>query len=307
MDVSYNSNQQLPYTDNMKKILNNPNMGLIFLLFGIIIIYIILFSFLGTIGISSNNSQKSNSYLRIFELIIFAIFILAVVMNFKYFSGNDLSFDAIMKNVFKPDKIPEMDIYVGEPNKQDNKHHDDHNKKGEVFHVPNNVYNYEQAKAICKAYDSKLATYDEIEDAYNKGANWCSYGWSEGQLALFPTQKSTYKKLQDMKGHENDCGRPGINGGFINNKLVKFGANCFGPKPLMNENDQIYMDNLKYKPVTKESTYVDKNAEKYKDQLDEIVVAPFNKDKWSLSQPLSSNKPKPKDEDKNVPEPFFSY
>lgn len=302
MDVSYNSNQQLPYTDNMKKILNNPNMGLIFLLLGIIIIYIILFSFLGTIGISSNNSSKSNGYLRIFEIIIFLIFILAVVMNFKYYAGNDLSFDAIMKNIFKPDQIPEMDIYVGDSDKHHDDHND-HNEKDEVFHVPNNVYNYEQAKAICKAYDSKLATYDQIENAYNKGANWCSYGWSEGQLALFPTQKSTYKKLQDMKGHENDCGRPGINGGFIDNKLVKFGANCFGPKPLMNENDQIYMDNLKYKPVTKESVYVDKNAEKYKDQLDKIVVAPFNINKWSLSQPLS-NQPK---EEQNIPEPFSSY
>ena len=81
------------------------------------------------------------------------------------------------------------------------------NGHGEVFHVPNNIYNYEEAKAICKAYDSELATYDQIEDAYNKGANWCSYGWSEGQLALFPTQKNVYDDLQKNKGHENDCGQ----------------------------------------------------------------------------------------------------
>ena len=59
-------------------------------------------------------------------------------------------------------------------------------------------------------------------------------------------------------------GSPGVNGGFIDNKLVRFGVNCFGPKPILNENDKIYMDNLKYEPVTKESAYVDRKSEKYK-------------------------------------------
>jgi hypothetical protein len=31
-------------------------------------------------------------------------------------------------------------------------------------------------------------------------------------MALFPTQKETWDKLQKIKGHEHDCGRPGING-----------------------------------------------------------------------------------------------
>ena len=75
-----------------------------------------------------------------------------------------------------------------------------------------------------------------------------------------------------------------INGGFIDNKLVRFGVNCFGPKPLLNENDKIYMDNLKYQPITKETVYVDKKTNKYKQQLDQIVVAPFNNDTWSTSK-----------------------
>ena len=37
------------------------------------------------------------------------------------------------------------------------------------------------------------------------------------QMALYPTQKKTYNKLQTIKGHEHDCGRPGINGGYIAN------------------------------------------------------------------------------------------
>ena len=58
-------------------------------------------------------------------------------------------------------------------------------------------------------------------------------------LALFPNTKNVYDDLQKNKGHENDCGRPGVNGGFIDNKLVRFGVNCFGTKPVLNENDKI--------------------------------------------------------------------
>ena len=45
------------------------------------------------------------------------------------------------------------------------------------------------------------------------------------------SQKNTYDKLKNKKGHGNDCGRPGINGGFIKNQNVRFGVNCYGYKP----------------------------------------------------------------------------
>ena len=285
MEVSYDSNSNFPTYNNydIYTVLNDPNVSLIFLFIGIVVIYIILFSFLGKIGTNSNSNSTRSSSLRIFEIIIFIVFIVAILFNLKYMAGNDLSIDTITKNILNRNKT-EMDVYVKDSSnkKCDNKNKDQEN--GEAFHIPNNVYNYEQAKALCKAYDSKLATYDQIEDAYRKGANWCSYGWSEDQLALFPTSKKSYEKLQEIEGHENDCGRPGVNGGFIDNKLVRFGVNCFGPKPILNENDKIYMENLKYQPITKESIYVNKKSEQYKKYLDKIVVAPFNKDTWTLSK-----------------------
>lgn len=286
MEVSYDSNSNFPTYNNydIYTVLNDPNVSLIFLFIGIVVIYIILFSFLGKIGTNSNSNGTRSSSLRIFEIIIFIVFIVAILFNLKYMAGNDLSIDTITKNILNRNKT-EMDVYVKDSSnkKCDNKDKKDQ-ENGEAFHIPNNVYNYEQAKALCKAYDSKLATYDQIEDAYRKGANWCSYGWSEDQLALFPTSKKSYEKLQEIEGHENDCGRPGVNGGFIDNKLVRFGVNCFGPKPILNENDKIYMENLKYQPVTKESIYVNKKSEQYKKYLDKIVVAPFNKDTWALSK-----------------------
>ena len=101
----------------------------------------------------------------------------------------------------------------------------------QVFNVSNNVYTYEEAQQVCTAFDASLATYDQIESSYQKGGEWCNYGWSEGQMAYFPTQKNTWDKLQNNPNTKHACGRPGINGGFIDNPYIKFGANCYGKKP----------------------------------------------------------------------------
>ena len=68
----------------------------------------------------------------------------------------------------------------------------------------------------------KLASIKNMQESHHSGGEWCSYGWSDNQMALFPTQDATYKKLQTIPGHENDCGRPGINGGYIENPNVRF-------------------------------------------------------------------------------------
>jgi hypothetical protein len=106
----------------------------------------------------------------------------------------------------------------------------------QVFNVSNNLYTYEEAQEVCKAFDSSLATYDQIEASYQNGGEWCNYGWSDGQMGYFPTQKSTWANLQKNSKTKNSCGRPGINGGFIDNPYVRFGANCYGIKPTPPEN-----------------------------------------------------------------------
>jgi hypothetical protein len=68
--------------------------------------------------------------------------------------------------------------------------------KPQVFNIPGNDYDYINAQALCAAYGSRLATYPEIENAYSNGGEWCNYGWSEGQMALFPTQLKSFEKLQ---------------------------------------------------------------------------------------------------------------
>jgi hypothetical protein len=94
----------------------------------------------------------------------------------------------------------------------------------EVFNISNQKYTYEQAKCKCKAYGAELASYNQIVKAYNKGAEWCNYGWSKGQKAYYPTQACPHKRKKDH------CGKPGINGGNFPAEM-KFGVNCYGIKP----------------------------------------------------------------------------
>jgi len=142
----------------------------------------------------------------------------------------------------------------------------------EVFHLRDNIYNYEEAQAACKAYNSRLASLNEVIDAYKEGANWCSYGWSDGQMALFPTQKDFWEKLQSDPVRRNECGVPGVNGGYFENKNYQFGANCYGEKPCA-KGSEIQKDR---------QTKFDFETEKYKGMIGDgsLKVAPFNEERW---------------------------
>lgn len=154
-------------------------------------------------------------------------------------------------------------------------------REKQVFHIPSNTYNYTDAKAVCTAYGSELASYNEINDAFGKGADWCSYGWSEGQMAFFPTQEEKWNDLQKVKGHEHDCGRPGINGGYIANPNVRFGANCYGYKPDITLEDSVNMSNMPLYTKTSEEIKFDSKVSYYKNKLNDILIAPFNNSSWS--------------------------
>jgi len=155
----------------------------------------------------------------------------------------------------------------------------------EVFNVSNNLYTYKDAKAICKAYDSEIATYDQVEKAYNNGAEWCGYGWSDNQMILFPTQKNTWDKLQKLdKKYRNNCGRPGVNGGYIANPYVKFGVNCFGKKPEATDDDLQRMNarqNQTY-PLSKEEQELEDKIKYWKDNASEMLqLNSYNTNKWN--------------------------
>ena len=97
----------------------------------------------------------------------------------------------------------------------------------EVFHINDQIYTYPEAFEKCKAYDSELATHQQLVDAYNNGAEWTSYGWSKGQRAFYPIQPCSYVKLR-RRGI--NVGPPGVNGGKFQ-PYLRFGVNCYGIKP----------------------------------------------------------------------------
>ena len=42
---------------------------------------------------------------------------------------------------------------------------------------------------MCQGLGARLATYDEIEKAYNAGAEWCNYGWQKIKWHIFQHKK----------------------------------------------------------------------------------------------------------------------
>jgi hypothetical protein len=157
-------------------------------------------------------------------------------------------------------------------------------QKEEVFNISNNLYTFDDAQSICSAYGAKLANYDQMEEAYRNGAEWCNYGWSAGQMAFFPTQKSTWNALQETDKNKNDCGRPGINGGYFANPNIRFGVNCFGKKPKPNDDELARMKEINNRiyPKTSKDSELDKKIQFWKENASKLLVLnSFNKNDWS--------------------------
>ena len=145
---------------------------------------------------------------------------------------------------------------------------------GEVFHLRDNIYNYDDAKAACNAYDSRLATLKEVIDSYKEGSNWCNYGWSQGQLALYPTQTDYWKTLQDKSATKNKCGAPGVNGGYFHNPYFEIGANCYGTRPSESNESKFSSDG---------PNALELRTKDFKDLIEakKLKVAPFSNSNWS--------------------------
>ena len=147
----------------------------------------------------------------------------------------------------------------------------------EVFYIAGNNYTYNEAPALCAAYEAELASYDNVLEAYNKGAEWCGYGWTAGGMALYPTQKATWDKLQGEVdiSKRTSCGRVGINGGYFDPN-TRIGDNCYGTKP----GDTGIFKYPVPLPTTNPEQF-NKMVNSFKSMIDKFVVLPFNRNSWS--------------------------
>jgi len=151
----------------------------------------------------------------------------------------------------------------------------------EVFNVSKNEFSYYDAEPLCKALGAELATYEQVKDAYGSGADWCNYGWTKGQVAIYPTQKATWDELQSGSDDErNACGKPGVNGGYFDNPEMKFGVNCYGPKPGQSGHDEAALMKQGRIPSTVASLKTEQKVKEFEAQAESLGVMPFNKNKW---------------------------
>ena len=247
---------------------------IVFIIVLLIIVAYFVFAYSLTNSASTDGSEGKKSK-AIGGIVIVFLLILLVVNAFQYFFSINVS--AYVNGLFTP--TTQVDIVVDQSTYQPTIVPEIKFKK-QVFNIPGNYYDYENAKALCTAYGSNLATYEQIEKSYNNGAEWCNYGWSADQLALFPTQQKTYDNLQNIEGHKNDCGRPGINGGFIANPKVRFGVNCYGYKPKITSEEEDIMKEATPYPETAKDLAFQKRVDFWKNKVNNILVSPFNYDTW---------------------------
>tara|TARA_Y100000389_G_scaffold85090_1_gene81805 strand:+ start:906 stop:1733 length:828 start_codon:yes stop_codon:yes gene_type:complete len=259
------------FFDTLNSFGSNPFV-LVVLVF-IILIYYVIFAFLGNSTPDSDNFPKGGFIFL--EAILWALLILLVFMNgLAYFFNINVVTE--LKNVFN--EKPEIQIESTLNQNQDISGASYDFK--EVYHVPGNRFSYHDAKAVCKAFDSELATYNQLLDGQKKGASWCSFGWTKDQLGLYPTSQNHFNQLKKKEGHEYDCGLPGINGGYISNPHIKLGSNCYGYKPKISKLENDMLENDELYPKTEKEKLFDQRVDYWKNRIGNILISPFNNDNW---------------------------
>jgi len=284
MSVYVDKDSYLPNYSSFE-IFGQYKLPFIMLLIIVIAAFIFLFSIFNKDNTNTDNSKFPTFIL---EIILFGILVVVIILNFKWLNDKHFSFSTEITNLFN-DKLTNIDIKLDDDGKNKKKKKEKENDdcrtediSGEVFHINENRYTYSDAKEVCSSLKARLATYDEVEYAYQNGANWCSYGWSDEQMALFPIQKSVYNDLKKIKGHQHDCGRPGVNGGYIHNQNSTFGVNCYGKKPYITDKDKDFMNKYSYSPAMTDKEYREKDKEDKEDKVNDLLISPFNKSKWSF-------------------------
>lgn len=97
-------------------------------------------------------------------------------------------------------------------------------KVNEVYQIGGNINpNRDTAQARCQQYGGTLATTEQVRAAFNKGADWCSWGYTTDSV-VFPNQEpregcSMVKELAVLKNMTYNNGN--------------FGAACYGIKPTL--------------------------------------------------------------------------
>ena len=203
------------------------------------------------------NSKRIFLILGLFIIIMIIIFKVFFEDNIRQLILGDIYIKPEQKPAQKPAQLQEEPVRLEE-----------------VYNIGNNIYTYDEANSVCNTLNAKLATHDQVVNAYKNGAEWCNYGWSSGQNALFPIQKATWEKIQTRPDdYKNECGdKYGVNGGFFENSELKFGANCYGIKPEGGVAEDYRISSYKEPGVDNKLN---------REDIAKLGIKPFNENRWS--------------------------
>ncbi len=89
-------------------------------------------------------------------------------------------------------------------------------KETQVYHIFQNAYTFKEAQEECAKRASTLANPNQLQNAYDAGANWCNWGWSTDGDAYMPNRDpKCNKKIGLVNARQVD-------------KSMKIGVNCYG-------------------------------------------------------------------------------
>jgi hypothetical protein len=71
-----------------------------------------------------------------------------------------------------------------------------------------------------------------------------------------------------------------VNGGYFDDPELLFGVNCYGKKPSKSAMDELNMSQVALPPTTEQIAF-EKRVQKFRDEMDNTTVLPFNKNSWS--------------------------
>jgi hypothetical protein len=180
-------------------------------------------------------------------------------------------------NIFKEKVVEKTCKKPVEEGEEGENSEESDNSDMEVYNISRNIYTYNDAENVCKELNGTVATKSQLKTAFDKGANWCNYGWTKEQLAMYPIQSNFYSKLQEDNNLKDKCGNIGLNGGYFKDSGLKFGVNCYGIKPTKDVNID---DNY--------TTILDMVIPSYENdvsgKLKRNSVLSFNLNNWSMHE-----------------------
>ena len=153
----------------------------------------------------------------------------------------------------------------------------------QVFSVSENIWTYDDAEAVCKTFNSELATYEQMVEEYKKGGNWCNRGWiksEDGSLSketAHPIQDDFYQKMQENEpDRRGDCGDVGLNRSTWDNANLTFGVNCYGVKSAPRTHERV-----KNQYISDKDRRLAEQMARIKKMKPNLSLLPFDSQRWS--------------------------